>query len=97
MSSRRGLDYSPDPGVITRHSADDWVRGDNHTNTIEGAWSLFKRSLVGAFHKVSAKHLDLYLDEFEHRFNNRDNPFIFRDAMNLLLDAGNIEYKDLVA
>ena len=79
------------------HSAEERVCGDSHTNTIEGVPSLFKRSLVGAFHKVSAKHLDLYLDEFEYRFNNRDNPFILRDAMNLLLDSGHLEYRELVS
>ena len=42
--------------------------GDVHTNTIEGAFSLFKRSIVGAFHKVSVKHLPAYLDEFEFCF-----------------------------
>lgn len=79
------------------HSAYEFVRGDVHTNSIESAWSLFKRSIVGAYHKVSKKHLDLYLDEFEFKFNNRDNPFIFRDALKELLTANNIEYQELVA
>ena len=42
-------------------------------------WGLFKRSLVGSFHKVSVKHLDRYLSELEWRFNNRDNDHIFVD------------------
>lgn len=79
------------------HSKNEWVRGDVHTNTIEGSWSLFKRCIVGAYHKVSVKHLDAYLDEFEFRFNNRDNPYIFRDALKELLTAPNVEYKELVA
>ena len=79
------------------HSAKEYVRGNIHTNSIENAWSLFKRSVVGAYHKVSKKHLDLYLDEFEFRFNNRGNPFIFRDALKELLTAENVEYKELVA
>jgi hypothetical protein len=37
----------------------------------EGVWSLFKRGIIGQFHKVSAKYLPLYLDEFSLRFNNR--------------------------
>ena len=37
------------------------------------------------FHQVSIKHLPAYLDEFEFRFNNGDNPYIFRDAMWLML------------
>ena len=43
------------------HSAEEWVIGDVHTNSIEGVWSLFKRSIVGSFHKMSAKHMDRYL------------------------------------
>lgn len=43
------------------------------------------------------KHLDRYLDEFEFRFNNRDNPYLFRDTLLRLLTASNLEYKDLTA
>ena len=79
------------------HSEEEWVRGEFHTNTIEGVWSLLNRSIIGAFHKVSAKHLDAYLDELEWRFNNRKNPFLFRDTMRKLLCAGKMEFKELVA
>ncbi len=51
------------------------------------AWSLFKRSVVGAFHHVSTKHLDAYFDEFEWRFNNRNNHFLFRDTLCKLLSS----------
>jgi hypothetical protein len=44
------------------HSADEWVRGIVHTNTIESIWNLFKRSVVGTYHQMSAKHLLAYLD-----------------------------------
>ncbi len=63
------------------HSKEEWVRGDVHTNTVEGVWSLFKRSIIGSYHQVSAKHLDAYLDEFEWRFNNRKNVNLFRDTI----------------
>ena len=63
------------------HSADEWVSGDVHTNSVENIWSLLKRSLVGSYHKVSKKHLDAYLDELEWRFNNRENPYLFRDTL----------------
>ena len=79
------------------HNAKEWVRGDVHTNSIENAWSLFKRSVVGAYHQVSAKHLDAYLDEFEFRFNNRKNPYFFRDTMLKLIASSNVEYKQLTA
>ena len=79
------------------HSAEEWVRGDVHTNSIEGVWSLFKRSLIGSFHRVSVKHREAYLDELEWRFNNRDNPYLFRDTLIRLLRADNPEYKALTA
>lgn len=79
------------------HKQEEWVRGDVHTNTIEGAWSLFNRGVVGAFHHVSEKHLNRYFDEFEFRWNNRNNPHIFRDALIELVGSGNIEYKALIA
>lgn len=83
--------------ATVNHSADEWVFGDVHTNSIEGVWSLFKRSIVGAFHKVSVKHLDAYLSELEWRFNNRHNPFIFRDALKRILTSDHLSYADLTA
>ena len=79
------------------HSINEWVNGKVHTNTVEGVWSLLKRSIVGAYHKVSAKHLDAYLDELEHRFNNRHNPYLFRDTMLKLVTTDKLEYKQLTA
>lgn len=79
------------------HSQDEYVHGEVHTNTIEGVWSLLKRSIIGAFHHVSIKHLDAYLDELEWRFSNRENPFMFRDTMQELVKAENLEYKELIA
>jgi transposase-like protein len=79
------------------HSAEEWVRGDIHTNYVENIWSLLKRSLVGSYHKVSKKHLDAYLDELEWRFNNRDNPYLFRDTLLKLIKSENLEYKELTS
>ena len=80
-----------------RHAEEEWVVGDVHTNSIEGVWSLFKRSIVGAFHKISAKHMDRYLEELEWRFNNRDNPHIFLDTLRRILTAETLTYKKLTA
>jgi hypothetical protein len=46
---------------------------------------------------VSIKHLDAYLDELEWRFSSRENPFMFRDTMQELVKAENLEYKELTA
>lgn len=78
------------------HGGDEWVRGDVHTNSVEGVWSLFKRSIIGSYHQLSIKHLPAYLDEIEWRFNNRDNPFLFRDTLLVLLHSDPLPYKELV-
>ncbi len=67
------------------HSAGEYVRADVHTNTVEGVWSLFKRGIVGSYHQISTKHLPAYLDETEWRFNNRENPYLFRDTLLVLI------------
>ncbi|MEX2441369.1 MAG: IS1595 family transposase, partial [Pontimonas sp.] len=78
------------------HSAEEWVRGDVHTNTIESAWSLFDRAVIGSYHKLSRKHLPAYLKEFEFRFNNRENPYLFRDTLIALVGANTLPYAELV-
>jgi transposase-like protein len=83
--------------VSVNHSRGQYVVGLAHTNTLENVWSLFKRSIVGSYHQLSAKHLDRYLDEFEFRFNNRHNPFLFRDTLLRLLASSNLEYKKLTS
>ena len=75
----------------------EYAHGDVHTNTVESAFSLLKRGIVGTWHKVSAKHLPTYLDEMSFRFNNRKNPFLFRDTMLKLIGSPNLEYKELTA
>ncbi len=75
----------------------EYAHGDIHTNTVESAFSLLKRGIVGTWHKVSAKHLPAYLDEMCFRFNNRKNEFLFRDTMRKLIGSPNLEYKHLTA
>ena len=79
------------------HTSGGYVDGDITTNGIEPAFSLLKRVIIGSWHKLSAKHLAAYLDEMTFRFNNRDNPFLFRDTMMKLIDAPVLEYKKLIA
>ena len=81
---------------VVDHSADEWVRADVHTNAIESVWSILKRSIVGTYHQLSAKHLESYLDEIAFRFNNRNNPYLFRDTLMAMLDAETLTYAELI-
>jgi IS1 family transposase len=69
------------PHGVVDHSKGQYVIGAIHTNTIEGFWSIFKRGVVGTFHKVSAKYMPLYVAEFQFRYNNRENEYIFGEAI----------------
>ncbi len=53
------------------HGIGEYVRGDAHTNTIEGYFSILKRGVTGVYHHVSAAHLKRYLGEFDFRYNER--------------------------
>lgn len=54
------------------HSAEEYVRGDAHTNTVEGFFSILKRGLFGTYQHVSEHHLHRYLNEFDHRYSHRE-------------------------
>ena len=66
------------------HSKKEYVRGEVHTNTIEGFWGALKRGINGTYVWVSAKHLQKYLWEFEYRHNLRREPWLM---FQLLLQA----------
>jgi hypothetical protein len=70
------------PHAIIGHSKEQYVVGAVHTQTIEGFWSIFKRGVVGTFHKMSRKYMPLYVAEFQFRYNNRENADIFGTAIN---------------
>ena len=53
------------------HSVYEWSRGSASTNTIEGAFSIFKRGMKGIYQHCSEAHLQRYLSEFDFRYNNR--------------------------
>jgi transposase-like protein len=53
------------------HSIYEFVRGDAHTNTIEGFFSIFKRGMKGVYQHCSEQHLQRYLTEFDFRYTNR--------------------------
>ena len=64
------------------HSQKVYVKGDTHTNTIESFWGLLKNNLQGVYHSVSAKYLQLYIDEVAFRYNRRSKGYpMFRDVL----------------
>ena len=67
--SRLGYDHR-----TVEHGRKVWARGDTHVNTLEGFWSMLKRSIRGTHIHVSRKHLPKYLGEFEFRWNSRHAP-----------------------
>ena len=73
-----------------------YVVGEAHTNTIEGFWSQFKRSIYGCYHQVSAKYLDAYIDESEQRYNTK-GLFDYERFENVisLSDNKRLTYKSL--
>ena len=70
------------PHAVIDHAKGQYVIGAVHTQTIEGFWSIFKRGVMGTFHKMSAKYMPLYVAEFQFRYNNRENADIFGTAIS---------------
>jgi transposase-like protein len=92
----RSAHIERDKHKTIRHKDKIYVQGEVHTNTVESAFSLFKRGLMGAFHKVSLKHLQRYLNEFSFRFNNRKSADLFGMTVRRMALAGNLPYAQLV-
>jgi transposase-like protein len=69
------------PHPVIDHAKGQYVIGAVHTQTIEGFWSIFKRGVMGTFHKMSAKYMPLYVAKFQFRYNNRKDTDIFGAAI----------------
>jgi len=81
--SRESLLMTDESGLYTKlgreflghetvnHSADEYVRGEAHTNTVEGFFSIFKRGFKGIYQHCGEDHLHRYLAEYDFRYNNR--------------------------
>ena len=79
------------------HSEGIYVDGAIHTNTVESAFSLLKRGIVGTWHKVSAKHLPAYLNEMTFRFNRRKRSDLFIDTLRYMVTADPLTFQALTA
>jgi transposase-like protein len=80
-----------------RHRDKVYVDGDIHTNTVESAFSLLKRGIMGTWHKISAKHLPAYLDEMTFRFNRRKSSTLFLDTLHHMITAPVLTFEKLTA
>ena len=65
---------------VVCHSTGEYVRGDAHTNTAEGFFSIFKRGIYGVYQHVISFHLHRYTTEFDFRYNHREK-LVFDDSM----------------
>ena len=81
-----------------RHSVGEYVRDMAHTNGIESFWSMLKRAHKGVYHKMSAKHLQRYVNEFAGRHGVREQDTL--DQMAVVVRGMNgkrLQYRELVA
>ncbi len=78
------------------HSAKEYVRGEVHTNTVENAFSLLKRAVIGTYHQLSIKHLQRYLNEFSYRFNRREIADRFEQTVARMVGIKAMPYRKLI-
>lgn len=79
------------------HGKGFYVDGDCHVNTLEGAWSQLKRTVIGIYHHVTRKHLQKYVNEFVFRYNCRN--LAIQKQFDLFIENMEIrlKYKNLIA
>ena len=88
----------PFPHKTVKHSVKEYVNGMAHTNGIESFWATLKRGYHGTYHRMSVKHLDRYVTEFEGRHNHR--PADTREQVRAIMqgmDGKRLRYQDLIA
>jgi transposase-like protein len=80
-----------------KHKNGVYVDGDIYTNTVESAFSLLKRGIIGSWHRISPKHLQAYLDEMTFRFDRRKRSDLFIDTLRHMVTADPLTFEKLVA
>ncbi|MDE2654919.1 MAG: IS1595 family transposase [Gemmatimonadota bacterium] len=90
--------YSRENHESVNHSVGEYVRGQVHTNGVESFWAMLKRGYMGVYHKLSAKHLQAYVNEYAGRHNIRDLDTIQQMEHVVLGMVGRrLMYRDLIA
>jgi len=90
--SYKGLDKEFADHQTVHHGTGEYVRGNAHTNTAEGYFSLLKRGIIGTYHHISQQHLDRYLAEFNFRYNSRK----VTDSIRMILAINGVKDKRLI-
>lgn len=80
-----------------KHKNGVYVDGDIYTNTVESAFSLLKRGIIGSWHRISPKHLQAYLDEMTFRFDRRKRSDLFIDTLRHMVTADPMTFEKLTA
>ena len=91
-----GLDKIYNGHEVVNHAKQEYVREGWHTNTVEGFWSLLKRTIYGIYHQVSPEHLQKYCDEVTYRYNSRKIKDGQRFELSLQGIEGRLTYKQLI-
>lgn len=94
--SYQGLDQEFAGHGTVNHSQDEYRNGIYYTNSVEGFFSLFKRTIFGTYHQISPKHLHRYCSETSYRFNSRK--IKDKERFNRLLShtEGRLTYNELI-
>ena len=96
LISYKGLDREYKLHEVVNHIEEEFVKeGNIHTNSIEGAFGLLKRGIIGIYHQVSVKHLERYCDEFAYRYNSRKMKDAERFNCSLQRIEKRLDYKTL--
>ena len=77
---------------VVNHSAGEYARGETHTQTVEGYFSLFKRGLIGVFHHIGPQYIDQYCAEFDFRYGTRK----INDGVRTIAGLRKVEGKRLM-
>jgi transposase-like protein len=96
LMAYRGLASTFTAHEIIHHENHEYVRGNFYTNTVEGFFSLLKRSIFGIYHQCSHKHLARYCDETAYRYNTREIKDSERFTLSLTNSQGRLKYATLI-
>jgi hypothetical protein len=79
------------------HRAKEYFRGEVYTSSVESTFGLFKRGIIGTWHKINLRHLQAYLNEMAFRFDRRKSSDLFIDTLRHMVTAPVLTFEELTA